>query len=186
MSKYKDGKIYKVVCDETNLVYYGSTIQPLYKRFWQHKQKGAKNGCMTMKMTNPKIFLVEKFPCNDREELLMRERYYMEKNECCNKFKSIRTKEEKQVQMNKCRYNYNNSENGKKKKKEWAENNKEKLREKQNERRLINGRQAEYEKRKEKRRQEIPTICVCGSSYKKHHKARHEKSNKHINFINSN
>ncbi len=171
MSKYKNGKIYKVVCDETNLTYYGSTIQPLFKRLWRHKQKNEKNGCMTMKMTNPKIFLVEDYPCERKEQLLMRERYYIDNNECCNKLNCIRTEEEKQEHINKTRYNYNNSENGKKQKKKWELKNRDKIYKKKNEKRLI------------ARREEISTICICGGSYKKDHKARHEKTKKHINFL---
>jgi hypothetical protein len=28
-------------------------------------------------------------------------------------------------------------------------------------------------------------ICICGAQYTHHHKARHEKSQKHITFINA-
>lgn len=92
MVNYQDGKIYKVVCDETGMIYYGSTTQPLYKRAWSHRNN---NGCMTKDMTNPKIYLVEDYPCERKEQLLMRERYYIDNNECCNKLNPIRTIEEK-------------------------------------------------------------------------------------------
>jgi len=162
MPNYQNGKIYKIVNDSSNLVYFGSTLQPLYKRFHQHKKMFHQ--CTSKKILegeNAKIILVEKCPCNDKEELIKRERYYIENNECVNKKIPGRTKKEYRIQ---------NIEKVKKHEKEYYIKNNEKIREGENER----------------RRQEIPTICVCGGSYKKHHKARHEKTEKHINFINCN
>jgi hypothetical protein len=40
---YENGKIYKITGG--GMTYYGSTTQPLYKRFHQHKIKN--NGCLT-------------------------------------------------------------------------------------------------------------------------------------------
>jgi hypothetical protein len=62
--------------------------------------------------------------------------------------------------------------------KEYREENKE----------LVNKKSKEYRKKnkeilKEKAREKIN--CVCGCSTTKQHKARHEKTQKHINFINS-
>ena len=39
MPNYKNGKIYKIVCDISTNVYVGSTIQPLNKRWCAHKKK---------------------------------------------------------------------------------------------------------------------------------------------------
>ena len=37
-NKYNNGKIYTIRChDDQNLIYVGSTVQPLYKRWHQHK-----------------------------------------------------------------------------------------------------------------------------------------------------
>ncbi len=39
MNKYNNGKIYTIRCkDDNNLIYVGSTIQPLYKRWNDHKE----------------------------------------------------------------------------------------------------------------------------------------------------
>ena len=86
MVNYKNGKIYKLVNDELNLTYYGSTCDELRKRLYGHKTKA--NKCMSKIMFENgevKIYLVEKFPCNDRIELNQRERFYIENNECINK-----------------------------------------------------------------------------------------------------
>ena len=38
MVKYENGKIYKIVCNKTGLIYYiGSTVKALYDRLSQHK-----------------------------------------------------------------------------------------------------------------------------------------------------
>ena len=39
MNKYNNGKIYTIRChDDKDLIYVGSTTQPLYKRFYEHKR----------------------------------------------------------------------------------------------------------------------------------------------------
>jgi predicted GIY-YIG superfamily endonuclease len=39
MNKYNNGKIYIQRChDDQNLIYVGSTTQPLYKRLFEHKR----------------------------------------------------------------------------------------------------------------------------------------------------
>ena len=96
MPNYQNSKIYKIICDETNLTYYGSTTKKyLCQRMSAHKhdaKKGKSTGISGM--TNPKIYLVEKFPCDCKEELFKRERFYIENNECCNKQIPSRTKKE--------------------------------------------------------------------------------------------
>ena len=85
MNKYNNGKIYTVrFQDDVNLVYVGSTIQPLYKRWHQHK---IKSSCDSAKEFNKILYvkirefgyekfyieLYENCPCNNIEELLKRE-----------------------------------------------------------------------------------------------------------------
>ena len=79
---YSKGKIYKIVHQASGLVYYGSTCSTLKKRFTDHKSKLK---CSSKKLfqyddTIPEIFLVEEYPCESKEELLRRERFYMENN----------------------------------------------------------------------------------------------------------
>ena len=95
MVNYKNGKIYKLVNDELNLTYYGSTCNELRKRLSGHKTKT--NKCKSKIMFESgevKIYLVEEFPCNDRLELNQRERYYIENNNCVNKNIPTRTPKE--------------------------------------------------------------------------------------------
>ena len=66
MTNYLNGKIYKIVCNETNLTYYGSTVQTLKKRLSQHKENKNIKKYTTNKMTNPEIYLIEAYPCVNR------------------------------------------------------------------------------------------------------------------------
>ena len=90
---YKNGKIYRIVCEETGLQYIGSTCSTLVKRLSGHKRNKR---CACKDFINPKIFLIEDYPCDRKDQLLMRERYHMENTECVNLVRPIITKEDKQ------------------------------------------------------------------------------------------
>tara|TARA_R110000787_G_C13191943_1_gene423088 strand:- start:73 stop:570 length:498 start_codon:yes stop_codon:yes gene_type:complete len=164
MVNYQNGKIYKIVNDELNLTYYGSTCSTLTRRLSAHKT--SQNRCSSKVLftteTNAEIFLVEKFPCNDKEELHQRERFYIENNDCINKvIPNRKTKESKRA------YDLRNKEKIQKYNKEYWEKNKE----------LV------IEKYKEMRSEKFN--CECGGKYRYTDKWRHLKTIKHQNFINS-
>ena len=91
MLDWSQGKIYKMTC-ESGLVYIGSTVSSLNLRFSQHTT--PKNDCETKHFINPKIELIENFPCETKQELLWREREWFEKTDCVNKLRPITTSEE--------------------------------------------------------------------------------------------
>jgi hypothetical protein len=104
-NKYQRGKIYKIVCNKSNLIYIGSTIEKyLSNRLKRHRLDYRKflNGKHRF-ITSFKILenddyyieLIELFPCNSKDELLVRERYYFDNIECINKQKPSWTLEEK-------------------------------------------------------------------------------------------
>jgi len=94
VNKYKSGKIYKVVCNNTGKTYYGSTYGSIAKKKGRHKSNyhneylKGKRGFVSVydiiKEGNYDIFLVENYPCETKEELHARERWYIENNECIN------------------------------------------------------------------------------------------------------
>jgi len=94
MNKYNNSKIYKLVCNNTGLNYYGSTIQTLPKRLYEHKRSNDSKAYEIIKNGNFEIILVEIFNCNSKLELEKKERYYIENNECINKNIPTRTKRE--------------------------------------------------------------------------------------------
>lgn len=94
MDKYSQGKIYKLVNDNTGLCYVGSTIERyLSTRLAKHKDKYKRylKGCShfvtsfkVLEQEGYRIELIEHFPCQSKYELENRERYYIENMDCVN------------------------------------------------------------------------------------------------------
>lgn len=102
---YRNGRIYKIVSDLTDMIYIGSTTQPLCKRLVKHKGNykeslTGKNRYITsfelFKLGETRIELIENYPCNNKEELNAREGYYIKLNNniCVNKNIAGRTSKE--------------------------------------------------------------------------------------------
>ena len=101
---YKQGQIYKLWSpDNLEMVYVGSTCQPLYQRLSQHKRgwKDWKTGkryyasCdMFENCQEVKIELVELCPCNSKIELHRTEGKYIREMDCINKVVAGRTMKE--------------------------------------------------------------------------------------------
>jgi hypothetical protein len=103
MPDYSKAKIYRIVSNVCDLVYYGSSCETLSKRLAQHRRsynsylKGKGNYTASFEIIekgNYEIILVENCPCNSKEELKSRERFYIENNNCVNKYIPGRTLEE--------------------------------------------------------------------------------------------
>ena len=170
--KYKNGKIYKIVDRINGNIYIGSTIQPLNRRLLQHeydyklKQKGEINYSVTsfdiIENQNFYIELIENYPCNNRYELELRERFHIDNNICVNKNIPHRTTEERK--QHKQQYLLENKAEIKKRDLEYYNKNKAKI----------------NEKRKFK------ILCeICNSYCRKRDIARHKKTQKHINNMNN-
>lgn len=110
---YSTAKIYKLTSINTIMIYTGSTIQELIKRFYNHIHNNP-----YMDYGDVSIELIEEFPCNNLEELLIRERYYFElyKHISVNKNYPIRSSKER-YQHNRIdiidkqkQYNYKNKD----------------------------------------------------------------------------
>ena len=191
MEKYQNSKIYKLVSDKLDLVYYGSTTRTLKQRLTCHKSnykrylKGKTNygtSFELLELGDARIILVEDFPCERKEDLLARERFYIESNTCVNKNIPGRTEKEwreknKEILLEKRReYIKQNSEKLKKEFKEWANNNKEHNKE-------IHKKyyQDNREKISERRRRKL--TCECGRVISFGSKAKHKKSLIHQELI---
>ena len=143
MPNYQISKIYKIINDVNTNFYIGSTSQKyLCTRMAHHRHKH--NNCMSKKigvdLKECFIILVENFPCNTKEELLKRERYYIEKYKkeglnIVNKYIPLRTGPEyyqdtKEKHKKECKkYRETHKEKIKAKTKIWREKNKEKIKE---------------------------------------------------------
>ncbi len=91
MPNYNNGKIYKLTSQNTDMIYIGSTVQILRKRYIKHKNY-IKNNINNLSSANMFIWddceieLIENYPCNSKNELLKREQYYIDlyKDYCIN------------------------------------------------------------------------------------------------------
>jgi hypothetical protein len=98
---YNNSKIYKIVCNVTGLVYIGSTCQStLATRLSEHRRKyklflNQKYTFVTsfkvLENNNYDIILIEQYPCNSKQELHKKERFYIESIKCVNKYIPNRT-----------------------------------------------------------------------------------------------
>ena len=188
---YSNAKIYKIVSDKTDKVYIGSSIQELCKRFNSHmceyrKWKNGKYHYVTsfeiLQYGDARIELIEEYECKTEEDLLKREGEIMkEYDNRVNKVIAGRTREQ---------WREANKEKIAERVKEYREANKERIAQYQKEHYEANKeRIAQYQKeydeaRKEKRKQKY--TCICGSVLQSGAKARHEKTIKHKNYIESN
>ena len=64
---YQNGKIYRIVC-ETGLQYIGSTTTSLNQRFKTHYSNTHQCSCKDF--INPKIILIENYPCETKNTTL--------------------------------------------------------------------------------------------------------------------
>ena len=98
--RYQRGQIYCIRSPQTEMIYYGSTIQPLYKRFFTHNNDMKRGVYVSsqeiLKFGDAYIEWVEDYPCNSRKELDRREGQIQRENKqhCVNKLIAGRTKNE--------------------------------------------------------------------------------------------
>ena len=117
MVNYKQGKIYKIECNVTGLIYIGSTCKKtLAQRMTNHRSKYKKylNGksnyyssFIVMENGDYDIILIEDFPCNSKDQLFARERYHTNKTECVN----IRKNQGRCLELGKKEYDKERYEN---------------------------------------------------------------------------
>ena len=93
---YSKSKIYKIVNDETDEVYVGSTTRLLCVRMAEHRhdyrkiQEGKRLNrkstvLQILKYPSARIELIEAFPCSNRDELNRKEAEVIRSMKCVNK-----------------------------------------------------------------------------------------------------
>jgi len=139
MADYQNGKVYLIFIDGMREQgYVGSTIIPLSDRLRAHRTSANSNSqykfasCVFFQEGNDvKIELLEAYPCNSKQELLIRERYWFEQYpDRINKNPPILGDEERRERENACqlRCYYNNKDHRQANSKAWKEANKEQQR----------------------------------------------------------
>ena len=186
MPNYQNSKIYTIRSHQTDKIYIGSTCNELRKRLFQHKQdykRFLKNKFQNVssfeiiKYDDCYIELYEKYPCSDKMELHKREGEIIRSLNCVNKNMPGKKNKECMKEIRKKYYKKwyeENKENKKKYKKEYYQQNKEKI---------LKQTKEKYNKEYYHKNKKIYN-CVCGAEIIMKNKLRHEKSKKHINFIN--
>ena len=106
MNPYINGKIYKLITPDGQC-YVGSTIQPLKIRLRHHLffskcHHRHTSSVQLFQQGEVNISLIEEFPCDKKEDLLWRERYWIEKLDCVNIICPIVTETEKKENKSRC------------------------------------------------------------------------------------
>jgi len=184
MVNYNNGKIYKIVCNETGEVYYGCTTQKLSSRKRNHVAKAKDKECTShiiINRGNWTMSLIERYSCSSKEELQARENEYILNNPCVNKNRTYNTPEERELMKQKhkaqtAKWCEENREYYLEKQREHYEENKDKYLERANN---------YYEKNKEAIIQKHceKFNCPCGGKYTYSHKPRHLKTKKHQDYL---
>jgi len=201
---YANGKIYKLVSPHTTKVYVGSTCSTLTKRKASHKsdytrwKKGKRYKVMSFDLydngiDDVDIVLVEKFPCADKMELHKRERYWIEKLDCCNRMIPMRTHAEyyqdniEKIKARHKAYREANIEKEKMRHKVYEEANKEMIKVKKKAYREANIEKIKVKKKayQEKNKEHIArrVTCECGSVIRHDNTTNHKKTKKHKSFM---
>jgi len=184
--------IYSIRSHQTKDIYIGSTKQKLSSRMsghrrnyrsWINKKFDYISSFELLKYEDAYIELIEKVEVKTNQELRKLEGEHIRKIDCVNKLIAGRTQkenyEEKKEQiLKKAKENrLNNIEKFKLKDKKYQQENKIQIADYQQKYRQQNKKQI-VEKSKEK------YTCDCGTICRIREKNRHNKSKKHINFLN--
>jgi alpha-galactosidase/6-phospho-beta-glucosidase family protein len=192
---FKRAKIYTIRSHKTNLVYVGSTIEPyLSSRMRGHRKgyKRFKRGVVTY-CSSFDIFEIDKdcyielhemYPCESKLELRKREGEIIRSLDCVNRAIAGRTRKEyrednkERIREKDRQYRQNNKEKDKARKQKWKEDNPEYFKK-------YHKQYHQNNKQKIKARQSKSYQCECGNTITWGSKSRHFRTKKHQAFINN-
>ena len=170
MSKYSNGKIYKILNSIDNEVYVGSTIEPLCKRMWKHRFSSKTRSHYMLYQHMSKlgkehfyIELIENYPCNNKEELEAKEGQWI---------RQIGTLNDKIAGRSKKQWGIDNHERRMEQAKQYRDAHKE-------ERKEYDKKRYEQNKEEISKKASEQIMCECGSSISIRNRLRHLRSKKH-------
>ena len=187
MVNYGNGKVYKIqrIGGNSNIYIGSTTKQYLSQRMDKHRSdykqhKAGKRGLTTSfiifdkyGIENCEIVLLESVNCNSKDELLKRERYYIENNDCVNIMVPGRTYKE---------YYEDNKDKIVEHRKKYYRENIDKIKDYRDKNKDKNKEYREKNKDKINAYQFAQCYCECGGKYIYKHKLRHMRSIKHKNY----
>jgi hypothetical protein len=113
MSKYQQGKVYKIISPNTDKIYIGSTTEPTlacrlrkhkdqYRRWVAGKMKFCLGSFAIIEAGASSIILLESYPCTSRDELRAREQHHIDlhKANCANLVRAYVTQEQQRAHYN--------------------------------------------------------------------------------------
>lgn len=179
MNTYQNGKIYKLINDVDEEIYIGSTIGPLARRKNSHGSKVQTRSAKvymhfrTIGWSHVSIELLEAYPCANKAELLLRERYWIDTlKPSLNKLTPGRTRNEwnhanyiknkDTIKQNVKAYYHANIAKVLAYSTTYRNENRDKMHAQQNEKHICN---------------------LCGGKYTHCHRKVHEKSIKHMRKV---
>jgi hypothetical protein len=165
MVDYQLAKIYKITTS-CGKCYYGSTTRDLKIRFRSHKadvnhNKSTASSELFKIDPEPKIELVEEYPCSSKTELRHREQFWIENNECVNKYKAYRSDPEKDDKEYDKKSYEKNCENRKERVRSYYASNKETINATRN----------------------VKIQCDCGGSFSSRNRCQHLHTQKHQAYL---
>jgi len=205
--RYRRGQIYTIrnIKNDT-MIYVGSTINSLSKRFHKHKCdcKMGKNYSLYSHIidndwTDWYIELYEYYPCNNKRELDRREGQIIREIGTINKKIEGRTQKEyyednkEHKSQKRKEYYKNNKETISQKHKEYYERNKEEIIQKtkewyeDNKEKVLQKHKEWYEDNKEKilqNNKEKACCDICGTFLSKYHLQRHQRTKRCMEILN--
>jgi group I intron endonuclease len=218
MPNYQEGKIYKIYNTINDDIYVGSTTLKLCERMRDHrkgvntenKHRPLYRAFSEYGIDNFYIELIEKCPCNDKDELRRKEGEYiralkpsMNKNIAGRTIREYHTDNKEHIKEQRREYKETNKEYIREKNKEWRENNKEHIKQylehnkerilecnkqyRENKKESIKEQKKQYyENNKEyiKSRSGENIACECGRIVTRCCLSRHKKTNRHIKLMN--
>tara|TARA_Y100000389_G_scaffold109340_1_gene106405 strand:+ start:9326 stop:10384 length:1059 start_codon:yes stop_codon:yes gene_type:complete len=201
---FSNSVIYKLLNENVASFYIGST-KHFYERYEKHRktyldvirQRAKHQNRMYSYIQenggfyNWKMIILEKYPCNNRKELVMREQEYLDALQPdLNSGRAYISTDDRVAHMKDLSVEYynNNKEKMKENGKKWRENHKEEIKEcrakyQQEHKEEIKERNAKYYKNnrdRELEKKKETTICECGCKSTKSHLLRHKRRKIHI------
>ena len=174
MVDYSKAIIYRLVCKDPTITdeYIGSTVCK-YRRKSHHKTCCNNENreqynlpvyqCIRANggFENWSMIMIEEYRCNNKNELHMRERHWIEERRPTLNMviRPVVTEEECKEQRK--QYRKKHKEEIREQRKQYREENKEKIKEKKSK----------------------TFLCECGSEYTDSHKSRHMKTQKHLKYL---
>lgn len=173
------GRIYKLTCNDPELIYYGSTFQSLKTRLSNHRADHKQDRLCSSKILfdcgDVEIHLEEEGEFDNVKEMENREGEYVKENKCVNIYIPGRTHKEW----------YEDNPNWSK---EYYQKNRDKIIEnckkyyQKNKEEILEKKRENYKQNREdiRQKQSEKIMCSCGKIIGKQHRRRHEKTKYHI------